>query len=169
MRLLVSVLLLSFTGTLSAQDAFIEEFKKKWKNASEYTIEMAEMMPEDKYDFKPIDGSRTFKEQLLHMMSNMVWLSSSYLAEDSFERDLKKKDYTKAEIIALLKETTAFATNTINNLSAKDLEKEVEFFAGPMSKRQIMMLMNDHLTHHRGQIIVYLRMNKIKPPRYRGW
>jgi uncharacterized damage-inducible protein DinB len=169
MRILLSILLLGFTGNLLAQDAFIKEFQQKWKNASEYTIELAEMMPEEKYDFKPADGSRTFEEQVLHMMSNMVWLSSSYLAEGSFERDLKKKDYSKAEIIALLKETTTFAAHTIAALSAEDLEKRVDFFAGPMSKRQIMMLMNDHLTHHRGQAIVYLRMNGIKPPRYRGW
>ncbi len=169
MRPLFFIFFLAMTSSLGAQSAFIKEFQQKWKNASEYTIELAEKMPEDKYDYKPVDGSRTFEEQLLHMMSNMVWLSSSYLAEDNFERDLKKKDYTKAEIIKLLKEATTFAATTIANLEANDLEKEVDFFAGPMSKRQIMVLMNDHLTHHRGQIIVYLRMNGIKPPRYRGW
>ncbi len=169
MRVLSLLLILGITSLASAQDAFIKEFQQKWKNAAAYTIEIAEMMPAHKYDYKPTDDTRTFEEQLLHMMSNMIWLSSSYLSEDNFGRDLKKKDYTKAEIIALLKETTDFAARTIANLSAKDLEKEVDFFAGPMTKRQIMILMNDHLTHHRGQIIVYLRMNGIKPPRYRGW
>lgn len=169
MRVLQLFLLMSLSSVVTAQDAFIEEFQQKWKNAAAYTIEMAEMMPADKYNYKPTDDTRTFEEQLMHMMSNMIWLSSSYLSEDNFGRDLKKKEYTKAEIIALLKETTNFAANTVASLSAQDLEKEVDFFAGPMSKRQIMILMNDHLTHHRGQIIVYLRMNGLKPPRYRGW
>ena len=57
----------------------------------------------------------------------------------------------------------------IDQLTEKDLDTIVDFFAGPMSKRQILTLLNDHYTHHRGQIIVYLRMNDIKPPRYRGW
>jgi uncharacterized damage-inducible protein DinB len=26
----------------------------------------------------------------------------------------------------------------------------------------------DHITHHRGQIVVYLRLNGIKPPQYRS-
>jgi uncharacterized damage-inducible protein DinB len=30
-------------------------------------------------------------------------------------------------------------------------------------------LMHDHHTHHRGQIIVYLRLNGLKPPKYVGW
>jgi len=169
MRIVLSFLLLSFTSGLMAQDIFIEEFQKKWKNAAEYTIEIAEVMPEDQYDFRPAEGSRSFKEQLLHMMSNMVWLSSSYLGEGKFDEDLKKGEYTKEEIIALLKEATAFAAETTAQLKTADLEVEVDFFAGPMSKRQIMVLLNDHLTHHRGQIIVYLRMNEVKPPRYRGW
>ena len=52
---------------------------------------------------------------------------------------------------------------------SSDLDEEVQFFAGPMSKRQILVLMNDHLTHHRGQMIVYVRLKGVKPPAYKGW
>jgi len=31
------------------------------------------------------------------------------------------------------------------------------------------VLLNDHQTHHRGQLVVYLRLNGIKPPAYIGW
>ncbi|NJL74904.1 MAG: hypothetical protein HC892_07620 [Saprospiraceae bacterium] len=31
------------------------------------------------------------------------------------------------------------------------------------------MLMNDHLTHHRAQMIVYLRLKDVQPPKYVGW
>lgn len=169
MRIIIVAMYLLVGSVSFGQEAFINEFQQKWKNAAEYTIEIAEAMPADKYDYKPSDDTRSFKEQLLHMMSNMVWLSSSYLMEGNFKRDLKKKDYSKKELIELLTEATQFAEQTVSQLSATDMEETVDFFAGPMSKRQIMILMNDHLTHHRGQIIVYLRMNGIKPPRYRGW
>ncbi len=38
-----------------------------------------------------------------------------------------------------------------------------------MTERQIINLMNDHLTHHRAQAIVYLRLNGVMPPKYVGW
>jgi uncharacterized damage-inducible protein DinB len=38
-----------------------------------------------------------------------------------------------------------------------------------MNKLQILNLLNDHQTHHRAQLIVYLRINGIKPPDYVGW
>ena len=169
----LNTLLLPFflltTFYASAQSGYLSDFEKKWENATQYTIEVAEAMPADKYDFKPTEEQQTFKEQLLHILSNMIWLSSDYLGEEKFEKDLKSTDYTKEEILNLLKEGFAFAKNAVDQVEDAQLEEEVKFFAGPMVKRQILTLMNDHVTHHRGQLDVYLRLNGIKPPRYRGW
>jgi len=169
MRLLTALVLFGFCVAANAQDAFLKEYLIKWQNGAEYTIELAEAMPADKYDFKPTPEVRSFQEQMVHIMSNMVWLSSSYLTEEKFDMDLKRKDFTKEEIIVLMREATTYAQNAVQNLTAKDLNETVDFFAGPMTKRQILMLMADHMTHHRAQLVVYVRLNDIKPPRYRGW
>lgn len=156
--------------TIQAQDSdYISDFKQKWKNAGEYTIEFAEAMPEELYNYKPTDESRTFKDQLLHMVANMTWLGGDYLNGGSFDKDLKNMEYSKAEVIQILKDGFAFAGNAVDNLEPHDLRNKVSFFAGPMNIRQILTLMNDHVTHHRGQVIVYFRLNEMKPPKYRGW
>jgi len=54
-------------------------------------------------------------------------------------------------------------------MNAGQLDEKVKFFAGPMTRRQILILMHDHQTHHLGQLIVYLRLKGIKPPDYIGW
>ena len=69
----------------------------------------------------------------------------------------------------ILRSAFAYSTGVVQGLEAKQLEEPVDFFAGPMNKRQILNLMTDHLTHHRGQAILYLRLRGIKPPSYRGW
>ncbi|WP_374662973.1 DinB family protein [Parasegetibacter sp. NRK P23] len=38
-----------------------------------------------------------------------------------------------------------------------------------MSKLQIINLLSDHQTHHRGQLLVYLRLCGLTPPKYVGW
>ena len=169
MRLFIAVMLFGFYQVANAQDNFLKEYILKWQNSAQYTIEVAEAMPEDKYDYKPNADVRSFREQVVHIMSNMVWLSESYLSPAKFGGDLKRKDLSKDEIVQLLRQATIFAENAVKGLDTKDLEEQVDFYAGPMSKRQILVLMSDHMTHHRGQIIVYVRMNGIKPPRYRGW
>lgn len=165
--ILIFLALLSFR--VVAQNGYIQDFKKKWKNAADYTIELAESMPEEFYDFKPTADQQTFKEQLLHMVTNMNWLSSAYLGGEKIDSDLKSTDYSKEEIILILKNGYDLALQAVNNFKSESLEENVDFFAGEMNKRQILTLMNDHSTHHRGQLIVYLRLKGIKPPRYRGW
>lgn len=156
--------------TLTAQaDGFIKDMSKKWQNARDYTLELAELMPEEAYTFKPTEDQLSFHDQMLHIVSNMNWLSSSYLGGQKLEESLKDTVYSKSEVIVIMKKGFQNALDAINNLEPSKLNETVDFFAGPMHIRQILTLMNDHVTHHRGQAIVYARLKGIKPPRYRGW
>ena len=80
-----------------------------------------------------------------------------------------KVNKTKSEILQILANAYDKGLAAHKKLSEKDMDEAVSFFAGPKSKRQILILMHDHQTHHVGQIIVYLRLNGIKPPSYVGW
>ena len=163
-------LLILFTALqISAQETFLEDYKIKWKNAAEYTLEFAQAMPEDQYGYTPMPVEMTFREQLKHIAANMVWLSSSYLDGQHTTIDPSKAGDSKKEIIGMLNQAFAYAKATIDALEEKDLNETVDFFAGTMTKRRIMLLMTDHVTHHRGQLVVYLRMNNVMPPSYRGW
>nr|WP_262481137.1 DinB family protein [Algibacter pectinivorans] len=42
----------------------------------------------------------------------------------------------------------------------------MDYFGADRTKRQILLLLADHITHHRGQMLVYMRLKGIKPPRY---
>ena len=168
-NILPTLLLLACLTTLKAQSSYLNEFKQKWDNAKAYTVEVAQIMPEEYYDFRPSEEQMTFREQLLHMLGNMRWLNSSYLGGKRLEVDLKKTDYTKAEMLDLLQKGFNQTSKAIEDLDEEELNETVSFFAGPMTKRQILTLMNDHLTHHRGQVIIYLRLKNLEPPSYRGW
>ena len=150
-----------------AQDEPISAFIEKWENSKKYLLEIAEAMPEDKYVFKPTDREMSFGEQLLHIKGNMDWLSSTYFGGLKIEKT--EKTFTKAEIIDLLEISFTNVTNAIKTTKPKDLKLKVDFFAGEKTKLQILNLLQDHVTHHRGQLIVYLNLNEIKPPKYVGW
>lgn len=164
----LSILILSVLSA-TAQQGFLDEFQQKWNNARDYTVESIELMPEADLDFKPTDGQRSFKEQVIHSCQNMMWLSTSYLGGAKGEIDLKKEITSKAALLETVKRCFELSAATAAKLTPAQLEEKVSFFAGPMSKRQIMVLMNDHSTHHRAQMLVYLRLKGLKPPKYRGW
>ncbi len=127
-------------------------------------------MPEEKYGFKPVPDEMSFGEQLLHLSSNLGWLCLSYL--DGSENPVTKTDtkvQKKKEIISVLNKTYDYAINLLRRFEPAHLADTVSFFAGSMNKLQIINLLNDHQTHHRAQMLVYLRLNGIKPPDYVGW
>lgn len=153
---------------MNNSDSLVAQLSRKWANAKVYALKMAELMPEEYYDFKPVPEEMSFKQQLLHIADNMEWLSSSYLfipKKNKIDTAVKGK----AAVIKILSDSYDMGMKANQSISDKQLDEVVPFFAGPMSRRQILILMHDHQTHHLGQLIVYLRLKGIKPPDYVGW
>ncbi len=148
---------------------FIDDFKEKWANAESYTLACLALMPDSLIGFKPVDDALTFRKMSLHILQNMIWLSTDYMNGDKFEHAIKDISPDKSELISLTEHAFKHTSEVVNNLRPHDLEMKVDFFAGEKNVRQILILMNDHLTHHRAQLAMYLRLNGIKPPKYRGW
>jgi uncharacterized damage-inducible protein DinB len=149
---------------------FMEAAKKKLLNAKAYTLKVAELMPAEFYQFRPSEQEMHFAEQLLHLSANLGWLSSAYLTGG--QNPVQKSDMTtflKDSVIRVLNSTYDYALHALEYLPTNQLKEPVTFFAGPMNKLQIINLINDHQTHHRGQLLVYLRLKNIKPPDYVGW
>jgi hypothetical protein len=57
-------------------------------------LEVAEAMPEEKYDFKPAEESMAFREQMIHIAQNLSFLSSRVTGE--------KPDFLKGQQSGLL-------------------------------------------------------------------
>ncbi len=169
---IISVLLF-FYAPLKVQaqsnDSLLVQLARKWENAKVYALKMVELMPEKFYEFKPVPEEMSFREQLLHIAQNMQWLSTSYLFQDKNKTAKSGNAKDKAAVIKVLSDAYDMGLAAHKNIDIKQLDDTITFFAGPMTRRQILILMHDHQTHHIGQIIVYLRLKGIKPPDYVGW
>lgn len=160
--------ILMVNSNLTAQNNVVSAFLLKWENSKNYLLEIAENMPEANYNFKPTERQMSFEEQLLHIRQNMVWLSETYFMKEG-KKSEKIEPKTKEEIISHLTASFNSVSEIIKTISEEELTTEVDFFAGPKSKLQILNLLQDHVTHHRGQLIVYLNLNNVTPPKYSGW
>lgn len=166
--ILLPLLISSFSW---ANEPIIEAHLSKLLGAKDYTLEVAEAMPESLFSYKPTEEEMSFGEQLVHIADNLIWLSSNYIGENpSAER--KKLDanmLSKEEIIKIVGDAYDFAIHQISSQTADTLTKEFDWRGGKFNKIQFLNLIQDHQTHHRAQLVVYLRLNQIKPPAYRGW
>lgn len=162
----------SITSPLFAQqNEFIKEYLERLENSRKYLILVAEMMPEDKYEFKATPESMSFSENLMHIGWAMDWHSQSLMggreARDwNTDTELKIDKKSKKEMIATIDKTFDKTIKFISIFDINRLEERLDYFGLDRTKRQVLLLLADHITHHRGQMLVYMRLNGLKPPRY---
>ena len=107
----------------------------------------------------------------MHIAWAMDWHSQSLMggreARDwNTDTELKVDNKSKEEMIATINRTFDITIEFIQNFDIAKLEERLDYFGSDRTKRQVLMLLADHITHHRAQMLVYMRLNAIKPPRY---
>jgi uncharacterized damage-inducible protein DinB len=145
---------------------------EKFKNAKLYTLSIADKLAEEKYDFKPVNDVMSYKEQLVHIGENIYWLSSTYIKEEPNPlngKSINSSEMNKEEVIHFLSGAYEYGLKAMNELDSWSFSKQFNWNGGKLNKYQFLNLIQDHQTHHIGQLIVYLRLNAIEPPKYIGW
>lgn len=167
----ITVLFSCNSKKTNKQDDFIKDYIERLENSRKYLILVAEAMPEDKYGFNPSPETMSFNENLMHIAWAMDWHSQTLLggreARDwNSDTELKVHNKTKGEMIATVNKTFDATIKLISNFDTTKFNDRLDYLGLNRTKRQILLLLADHISHHRAQMIVYLRLNDLKPPRY---
>jgi uncharacterized damage-inducible protein DinB len=150
------------------------ELAAGFRTVRKNTIRIAEEIPEDQYDFRAAEGTRTVAEMLSHIAHSVRFQQEITLAGRTnmegfnfmhFMSGLmaeSKKPRTKAELLELLKtEGEKFATQ-MEGLSPEFLSQHVTFRpdSDPPSRSRFELLMGvkEHEMHHRGQLMLIQRI-----------
>jgi uncharacterized damage-inducible protein DinB len=123
-------------------------------NSRDYTLAVAAAMPADKYDFKPNDAVWNFGEQLDHIAYGIRWWQDNFISGRKTEWAPPKAEVDRAKVIGHL--TKAYT----------DLEKLIRDANVNNEVVKGFYATNDHITHHRGQAVTYLRCQGIAAPEY---
>ena len=171
--ILTTILLFSLVSPplYAQEDIFIKDYLERLENSRKYLILVAEEMPEDKYEYKASFESMSFAEHLMHIAWAMDWHSQSLLggrkARDwETDTELKVANKSKEEMIATIDKTFEETIQLISEFDTSKFNDRLDYLGLDRTKRQIFLLLADHITHHRAQMLVYLRLNGLKPPRY---
>lgn len=124
------------------------------EQAKSYTLNVAEIMPEVMYHFKPVDTIWNFKELLHHIGYGIYWYGDNYLKKKDTEWMPPPPTADKTATITYLK--AAFADLHVNIAGMNEDSETINS----------VYAIFDHITHHRGQATVYLRCSGIVPPEY---
>jgi hypothetical protein len=148
-------------------------------NIERQIIDVAEAMPEDKYNFSPeslnipgsdFKGVRTFAVQVKHVAASNYFMWS-HLTGDKLPEGLKDGNgpenlKTKAEIIKFLQDSFALGHKAAATLTTENVLQTAD--GSKSSRLHLAPFGVAHAFDHYGQMVEYLRMNGIVPPASRG-
>ena len=156
------------------QIAMVPEFLDELKLSRAYTVECAQAMPREKYEFRPVPEVRSFGQQMIHLSESVPGLYELFIEgkrtpTHPFSEGGQEPVLSKEEIVARLGLGFDYVERAAAKLRAATLREPTKIFGGKViSKHRMLRFLLDHTTHHRGQTVVYLRLNRIQPPLYRA-
>jgi uncharacterized damage-inducible protein DinB len=142
-------------------------------------IDVAEAMPEDKYNFSPqslnipgddYKGVRTFAVQLKHVAASNYFIWSP-ITGDKIPESIKDGNgptelKAKAEIIKFLKDSFALGHKAAATITPENMLQNPG--TSKSTRLRLATFGVAHAYDHYGQMVEYLRMNGIVPPASRA-
>ena len=146
----------------------MEGLIREWTRARDYTKEYLDAMPDDGYGFKPTPDIRSFAEQMLHLAAgNFGFAARAFGGTNPYQgKTLEKLDELKSKAACnkVVLESYDFILNGLKGSTEAKLEEKMAFAGYNRPKGQIVAMLFEHQTHHRGQTTIYLRLKGVTPP-----
>jgi uncharacterized damage-inducible protein DinB len=136
---------------------------------------VAREMPEDKYEFAPTEGAfrgvRNFARQIKHAAAVHHLVAASILGEPitADMSDERGPDSVKAktEVLKYLDDSFSYLKRAAATIDEKNAFTPIKgvFGSAPDTRIGLIVVAVSHSNNHYGQVVEYLRMNGIVPPR----
>lgn len=150
---IVSVILLStasiFAQSKDTKNDTTTELQKNYALVSKLIAKAADLVPSEKYSYKPTDSTRTFGQLVAHVADSYNYYCTAATGKKIEWSDaVEKGALDKQTLVQKIKQ----GEDSCNAIYGK---------SGPVS---IMMENISHLNLHYGNIITYLRLMGLTPP-----
>lgn len=146
-----------------------QELAEAWRQSEVMTLKIIEQMPPEAFGFRYTPGAMSFGEQFRHCV---IFTSNQLAGRLGVTSPLKGRklpvELPKADVLAEVRGLYAFVQETIRTLPTEKLFAKTDF-PTPIPNWRLLYAMENHLIHHRGQAVVYLRLKGITPEGYFGW
>ena len=152
--------------------SIMESINVTWGDEQKDFIDLADAMPDDKWNFKPTNGEfkdvRTFAEQVKHVACANEGFAKEMQGQappEGCDKGGPNAAKTKAELMDYLRASFQMLDEQINGIDEKNQMKPVDGpYGGPNTRIGMAVLAAWHVADHYGQLVEYARMNGIVPP-----
>ena len=137
---------------------------KHLKTSRDFTLKVAEQMPDADYGFKLTPPQMSFGEQITHLAQEQAFFLAPFSND---KRDPgKPASMNKKDVLTYVRQTFDSSIEQVSKLTPAQLSKTYNSGEGSMTGLELLLFMMDHTTHHRASAEMYLRAKGITPAEY---
>jgi uncharacterized damage-inducible protein DinB len=128
---------------------------------------LADAVPMEKYNWRPVEGVRTIGEVYMHVVTTnyaFAKMLGTPLPAGYDAKSLIASSNDKAKTIQSLKVSFAYFRGAILSIKDSELDKQIKTPRGETTIRGSFFLITGHYGEHLGQSIVYARSVGVVPP-----
>jgi len=162
-----STVALSFLPALAAAQAapLASAFRDSEKEMGKNLMASADLMPDDKYTFKPTPAQMSFGDIVVHLIQGNDFLCGGIGGMKAPSRSKIAVTDGKPALVARLRETFQFCDQALAGLDDSKLSEALPMFGGKtMPRAAVELLTVGDWADHYSQMAIYLRLNNVLPP-----
>ncbi len=144
-------------------DPAMSGLRPVWDRVKDILVRAAEKMPEEHYTFRPAPEVKTFAQMAAHVADAQYMMGGLILEEKPPAADIEKSKTSKADIVAALKDSTAYLDRAFA-MGDAEAAKTLKLFGRDSSRFSVFALAIGHGFEHYGNLVTYMRMKGIVPP-----
>jgi uncharacterized damage-inducible protein DinB len=137
---------------------------KHLTTSRDFTLKVAEQMPEADYGFKLTPPQMSFAEQMAHLAEEQAGLLAPFTNQPP--QSAKPASMNKKDVIAFVRQKFDQSIAAVSKLTPAQIAKTYSSGEGSMTGLELLMFVLDHTTHHRASAEMYLRAKGITPAEY---
>jgi uncharacterized damage-inducible protein DinB len=157
-------LLAALGAPIFAQSDIKAIIVKHLKTSEDFTLKVANQMPESDYGFKLTPPQMSFAEQLVHLSQGSEYFLSAF--DGRKPNPGKPASMKKADVVAFVKQSFDAMIEKVSKLTPEQISKSYTSEEGTATGFELLLGLLDHTTHHRASAEMYLRAKGIAPVEY---
>jgi uncharacterized damage-inducible protein DinB len=152
-----------------AQNPLMTSVKAQHDLVKGFIVKAAELIPENLYSFRPTPEVRTIALLFGHIADATNSICGGAGGAKVVPLGAEKSMTTKAQLTKALADAFAACDKAIASMDDKQAMETTKFFIGGESTRGMIIAFNTaHNNEHYGNLVTYMRINKIVPPSSAG-
>ena len=170
MKILIALTVLSLAAApiLQAQanpNPVASSAREIYQRQAKYLIAAAELMPADKYTFRPTPAQMSYAQTVAHVADANTYVCGMLTAAPGSRGPRTSDTLSKDQLITALNTSFQVCDKAFAGLQDAQLADTITFFGGkPALRAKALLEELGDLDDHYSQMAIYLRLNGLTPP-----